>query len=182
MSQVRILSPRPLFQALSENRESAVYRRFTERHDIPMAQQFRIATFGEPRSEWRDSREAALNDAIRLNLATWDRSKRQWFLAVPVELQVRGQKDYPEPGRQVRAAPMLPGRASSSFQLFRLIQIIVEPAGNRSATSRPDRGARGRPVPMPTSPACPSFRSRRRLSRARPDRSAPRSNRRASGG
>lgn len=62
-----------------------------------MPEQFRIATLGKPRAPWRDSQEAAMNDAIRLNLASWDQSKRQHFLAVPVEMQRRGRKDHPAP-------------------------------------------------------------------------------------
>lgn len=31
-----------------------------------------------------------MNDAIEMELASWDASRREWFLAVPVEL--RGEK------------------------------------------------------------------------------------------
>lgn len=61
-----------------------------------MAEQFRIAVFGRPRAPWRSSKAEALNDARALELASYDRSKREWFLAVPVEMQRRGEKEYPD--------------------------------------------------------------------------------------
>ncbi len=48
---------------------------------------FRIVVFGEPRTPWRESRQEAIDDAIAAKLATWDGSKREWFLAVPVAIQ-----------------------------------------------------------------------------------------------
>jgi hypothetical protein len=47
---------------------------------------YRIAVFGRPRAPWRDSIDEALGDAIELGLASWDASRREWFLAVPVGL------------------------------------------------------------------------------------------------
>ncbi|MYL98713.1 hypothetical protein GR702_13165 [Novosphingobium sp. FGD1] len=51
-----------------------------------MAARYRIAVFGQPRSPWRASIDEAMADAIELNLASWDESEREWFLAVPVDL------------------------------------------------------------------------------------------------
>lgn len=51
--------------------------------------QYRIAVFGEARAEWRDSYDAAMADAIRLGLASWDETQREHFLAVPVEMERR---------------------------------------------------------------------------------------------
>ncbi|GEM_PF-3238772 len=51
-----------------------------------MVTQYRIAVFGRPRSPWRSSIDQAVADAIELKLASWDKSEREWFLAVPVEL------------------------------------------------------------------------------------------------
>ncbi|WP_126004675.1 hypothetical protein [Sphingomonas koreensis] len=36
-----------------------------------------------------------MDDARALELASYDRSKREWFLAVPVELEQRGHRDIP---------------------------------------------------------------------------------------
>lgn len=54
-----------------------------------MAERYRVAVFGRPRGPWRGSIEEAKADAIALELASWDASKREWFLAVPVEVQSR---------------------------------------------------------------------------------------------
>jgi hypothetical protein len=54
-----------------------------------MTERFRITVFGRPRSPWRDSDEEAMADAVALELASWDASRREWFLAVPVSLQSR---------------------------------------------------------------------------------------------
>lgn len=52
-----------------------------------MGDRFRITTFGQPRTPWRGSMESAMADAIQMELASWDASRREWFLAVPVGLQ-----------------------------------------------------------------------------------------------
>ncbi|PZQ50216.1 MAG: hypothetical protein DI555_23265 [Novosphingobium pentaromativorans] len=57
-----------------------------------MADRFRISTFGRPRTPWRDSIQDATDDAIELGLASWDESRREWYLAVPVALQVEQGK------------------------------------------------------------------------------------------
>ncbi|KPH60219.1 hypothetical protein ADT71_20615 [Novosphingobium sp. ST904] len=51
-----------------------------------MAARYRIAVFGQPRSPWRPSIDEAMADAIKLKLASWDESRQEWFLAVPVDL------------------------------------------------------------------------------------------------
>lgn len=53
-----------------------------------MAARYRIAVFGRPRSPWRTSIDEAIADAIELELASWDASEGEWFLAVPVEMEV----------------------------------------------------------------------------------------------
>jgi len=50
---------------------------------------YQIAVFGQPRSPWRSSIDEAMADAIALDLASWDESEREWFLAVPVDLVSR---------------------------------------------------------------------------------------------
>lgn len=57
-----------------------------------MKNRYRITVFGQPRSPWRPSIDEAFADAIDLGLASWDASKREWFLAVPVDL-VRGKAE-----------------------------------------------------------------------------------------
>lgn len=52
-----------------------------------MAKRYRITTFRQPRAPWRDTAEEAMSDAVKLELASWDASRREWFLAVPVEMQ-----------------------------------------------------------------------------------------------
>lgn len=53
-----------------------------------MAARYRIAVFGQPRSPWRSSIDEAIADAVRLELASWDASRREWYIAVPVELMI----------------------------------------------------------------------------------------------
>lgn len=50
------------------------------------AEKYRITTFGRPRAPWRRTMQEAVDDAIELGLASWDASRREWFLAVPVGL------------------------------------------------------------------------------------------------
>jgi hypothetical protein len=47
-----------------------------------------ITVFGELRGPWRDTAAQAIDDAITLELASWDESQKQHFLAVPVGLKV----------------------------------------------------------------------------------------------
>lgn len=58
-----------------------------------MAEEFRVTVFGKPRGEWRPTFERAKRDAIKLELASWDESKREWYLAVPVAIERRGEPD-----------------------------------------------------------------------------------------
>jgi hypothetical protein len=58
-----------------------------------MVEQFRVVSAGRPRGVWRDSYEAAMADAVDLELASWDASKRTHYLAVPVSIERRGQPD-----------------------------------------------------------------------------------------
>lgn len=49
---------------------------------------YRIEVFGEPRAAWRRSPADAMADAIELDLANWDASRREHYLAVPVAMRV----------------------------------------------------------------------------------------------
>ncbi|CAN5482424.1 hypothetical protein BH09PSE4_BH09PSE4_16040 [soil metagenome] len=49
---------------------------------------YRVAVCGEGRSPWRDSRDRAMVDAVELELASRDEELQEWFLAVPVEIEV----------------------------------------------------------------------------------------------
>lgn len=67
-----------------------------------MPELFRIAFNNHGRAPWRDRYAEAMDDAINLELASWDASRREWFLSAPVEIQRRGHPD--------RDAPALPFR------------------------------------------------------------------------
>ena len=54
-----------------------------------MGEKVRVVVFGRPRAPWRSSHEEAMADAIALELASWDASRREWFLAVPVGIQTK---------------------------------------------------------------------------------------------
>lgn len=54
---------------------------------------YRIEVFGQPRAPWRASPAEAMADAVRLDLTSWDESRQEHYLAVPVDMRVR----YPEP-------------------------------------------------------------------------------------
>jgi hypothetical protein len=54
-----------------------------------------VVVFGEQRAPWRDSVHEALDDAIALELASWDPSEQQHFLAVPVEIKTEKVRDAP---------------------------------------------------------------------------------------
>lgn len=62
-----------------------------------MPELFRVIVFDEPRAPWRASRSEAMQDAIALELASWDRSKREWFLPVPADIERSGRRDDPTP-------------------------------------------------------------------------------------
>jgi hypothetical protein len=52
-----------------------------------MRSRYRVTVFDEPRGEWRDTFEQAKDDAIAAGLASYDQSRREYFLAVPVAIQ-----------------------------------------------------------------------------------------------
>ena len=47
---------------------------------------YRIEVFGKPRAPWRVTPTIAMQDAIDLDLASWDASTREHYLAVPVDM------------------------------------------------------------------------------------------------
>ncbi|MEH3107168.1 MAG: hypothetical protein PGN09_07760 [Sphingomonas fennica] len=49
---------------------------------------YRVTVFGQPRAPWRDEAQHAKQDAIDLGLASWDADKREWFIAVPTDIEV----------------------------------------------------------------------------------------------
>lgn len=54
---------------------------------------YRVTVFGKPRAPWRDARPHAVQDAIDLGLASWDDERRQWFIAVPTDIEVDTQTE-----------------------------------------------------------------------------------------
>ena len=50
---------------------------------------YRVVVFDEPRGQWRDTFEHAKDDAIAAGLASYDESRREYFIAVPVAIQTR---------------------------------------------------------------------------------------------
>lgn len=48
---------------------------------------YRVTVFGQPRGPWRESYADAMGDAIDMELASYDRSRREHFLAVPVSIE-----------------------------------------------------------------------------------------------
>ena len=52
-----------------------------------------VTVFGEQRGPWRDSVGEAVDDAIALELASWDPSVQQHFLAVPVDIKTEMVRD-----------------------------------------------------------------------------------------
>lgn len=64
--------------------------RFVPPPSAPIEQeQFRVTVFGTPRGPWRNSRAEATRDAIAGDLASWDASRREHYLAVPVAIARR---------------------------------------------------------------------------------------------
>lgn len=58
-----------------------------------MAEQFRVEVFGEGRGPWRNSHDAAMEDAKALELASWDGESEEWFLPVPAGIERRVVRD-----------------------------------------------------------------------------------------
>ncbi len=54
----------------------------------PVETKYRIEVFGQPRAPWRTSPAEAMVDAVRLDLASWDEARQEYYLAVPVDLRV----------------------------------------------------------------------------------------------
>lgn len=48
-----------------------------------------VFTFGNRRSDWLPSQAAAMDEAIRLGLASYDASRREHYLAVPTSIRTR---------------------------------------------------------------------------------------------
>ena len=48
---------------------------------------YRVTVFDDPRGPWRDSFDEAKDDAIAGGLASYDQSRREYFLAVPVAIE-----------------------------------------------------------------------------------------------
>lgn len=78
----------------------AVWRRLAEEElpGVPLPRpgvRFRycVTVFGEQRAPWRDSVAEAVDDAIGLELASWDAVERQHFLAVPVDIRTEKVSD-----------------------------------------------------------------------------------------
>jgi hypothetical protein len=55
----------------------------------------RVTVFDRPRGPWRETREQAMEDAVGQKLASWDETKREHFLAVPVDITT--DWDWPGP-------------------------------------------------------------------------------------
>ena len=51
------------------------------------AARYRVTVFDQPRGEWRETFDQAKDDAIVAGLASYDESRREYFLAVPVAIQ-----------------------------------------------------------------------------------------------
>jgi hypothetical protein len=49
---------------------------------------YQITVFDRPRTPWRTTPAEAMADAISLELASWDESRKEHFLAVPVSMKV----------------------------------------------------------------------------------------------
>ncbi len=63
---------------------------------------YRLTSFGEGRAEWRSSHDDAMRDAVQLGLASWDREKREHYLAVPVAIEREAVPIGPIPPLSVR--------------------------------------------------------------------------------
>lgn len=55
----------------------------------PMLEWFRLTAFDEPRGPWVESYDQAMAYAVKHGLASWDASKREHYLAVPVSMERR---------------------------------------------------------------------------------------------
>ncbi|TZG24749.1 hypothetical protein FYJ91_18370 [Sphingomonas montanisoli] len=48
---------------------------------------YRVAVFGRPRAPWREKWEHAMEDAIAMELTSYDASRREYYLAVPTSIE-----------------------------------------------------------------------------------------------
>ncbi len=62
---------------------------------------YRVTTFHRPRAPWRETWADAMRDTRRLRLTSYDHERNEYFLAVPVEIEVERVDER--------------GKASSSF-------------------------------------------------------------------
>lgn len=53
----------------------------------PPTYRYRVTVFDEPRGEWRETFQHAKDDAILAGLASYDESRREYYLAVPVAIE-----------------------------------------------------------------------------------------------
>ncbi len=61
----------------------------------PMLKWWRLKVFEEPRGPWLESQDQMMDFAVRQGLASWDESKREHYLAVPVGMIVREATSMP---------------------------------------------------------------------------------------
>lgn len=55
----------------------------------PMLEWFRLKVFDEPRGPWVETYDQAMAYAVKHDLASWDASKREHYVSVPVEIKRR---------------------------------------------------------------------------------------------
>jgi hypothetical protein len=55
-------------------------------------QRYRLTVFNKPCGPWRQTRDEVLADAVALDLAAWDASKREHFLAVPCDCEMEATR------------------------------------------------------------------------------------------
>ena len=51
---------------------------------------WQLLSFGRPAAPARDTEAEVIADARRLKLASYDRVKREWYVAIPAEIVVPG--------------------------------------------------------------------------------------------
>ena len=56
--------------------------------------EYRVTVFREPRAPWRDSFAEAKWDAIQQELASWDDTAKEHFIAVPVAIERRQREGW----------------------------------------------------------------------------------------
>lgn len=61
----------------------------------PMLDWFRLTVFDKPRGPWLESREMVMAWALKHELASWDASRREHYLAVPVSIERRQATTMP---------------------------------------------------------------------------------------